>query len=375
MVDVATRLMARDKPRFAATVLGVAFAVALVLIQMGLFRGILQNASISVEKARADLWVTSRNTANVDYGQPFPASYVNRVRSTPGVLRADNLIVWIVRVGLPSGSTELAIAYGLEDFLRWGLPWSLSEGGVEDLRRGNNAVLDESAQTRFGAFNVGDHREFQGRRLKIVGKARGALSFTTTPVAFIDYHLLQSLDPMNLSGRTTYILVRLEPGADPSAVRAEIQRRLPHNDVYLSHEWAERSRAYWLDTTGLGLNMFVTVFLGCLVGVVVVAQTLFTSTMSHQREFAVVKAIGGGNAEIYGIIVRQATLAALLGFSLGGLATLAARPMVSDLGLKMILDGQFLAVVLAGTVGLCLLASSVSYRRISRLDPAVAFRA
>lgn len=81
--------------------------------------------------------------------------------------------MWIVRVGLPSGSTELAIAYGLEDFLRWGLPWSLSEGGVEDLRRGNNAVLDESAQTRFGAFNVGDHREFQGRRLKIVGKARG----------------------------------------------------------------------------------------------------------------------------------------------------------------------------------------------------------
>ncbi len=56
--------------------------------------------------------------------------------------------------------------------------------------------------------------------------------------------------------------------------------------------------------------MIMTVFLGCLVGVVVVAQTLYTSTMEHIKEFATVKAIGGGNAEIYGIIAKQAAIAA-----------------------------------------------------------------
>ena len=41
--------------------------------------------------------------------------------------------------------------------------------------------------------------------------------------------------------------------------------------------------------------MYLTVFLGCLVGVVVVAQTLYTSTMEHIKEFGTVKAIGGAN--------------------------------------------------------------------------------
>ena len=45
--------------------------------------------------------------------------------------------------------------------------------------------------------------------------------------------------------------------------------------------------------------MYITVFLGCLVGIVVVAQTLYTSTMEHIREFGTVKAIGGGNGDIY----------------------------------------------------------------------------
>ena len=48
--------------------------------------------------------------------------------------------------------------------------------------------------------------------------------------------------------------------------------------------------------------MYLTVFLGCLVGVVVVAQTLYTSTMEHLKEFGTVKAIGGGNLDIYRIL-------------------------------------------------------------------------
>ena len=49
----------------------------------------------------------------------------------------------------------------------------------------------------------------------------------------------------------------------------EIRRRLPYNDVYTRGEWAKRSRSYWIDSTGLGLNMYITVFLGCLVGTLV----------------------------------------------------------------------------------------------------------
>ncbi len=63
--------------------------------------------------------------------------------------------------------------------------------------------------------------------------------------------------------------------------------------------------------------MYITVFLGCLVGIVVVAQTLYTSTMEHIKEFGTVKAIGGGNGDIYRILGKQATIAAVAGFVAG----------------------------------------------------------
>ena len=101
------------------------------------------------------------------------------------------------------------------------------------------------------------------------------------------------------------------------AVRRDIRHRLPYNDVHTRDAWAEKSSRYWVENTGLGFNMVMTIFLGCLVGVVIVAQTLYTSTMEHLREFGTVKAIGGSNADIYRILTRQALIAAVTGFILG----------------------------------------------------------
>jgi len=375
MVPIARRMLLHDKLRFLITVAGVAFAVSLVFIQVGLFLGLLDNASITIEKSNADLWVTSRNTANIDYGQAFPANYVQRVRSVPGVERADNLIVWFVRLNLPSGSTELVIAYAMEDFKRWNLPWNVSEGNVVDLRRGNYVFLDESASKRYGAFSLGDYREFLGRRMKIIGKSREVVSFTTTPVAFMDFHVAQTLDPQNLFDRTIYIMVKLAPGADAERVRAEIQRRLPYNDVHRKDAWARNTRNYWVKTTGIGLNMYLTVFLGCLVGVVVVAQTLYTSTMEHFKEFATVKAIGGGNVDVYRILAKQALIAAVLGFAFGAIMSVGLQPVMTRIGLKLIVPPAFSGVVFFGTIVMCLLASLISYWKIASMDPALVFRA
>jgi putative ABC transport system permease protein len=180
--------------------------------------------------------------------------------------------------------------------------------------------------------------------------------------------------PQELQNRATYILVKLAPGADPGRVRAEIRRRLPYNDVYTRAEWAARSRAYWTETTGLGLNMLMTVFLGGIVGVSVVTQTLYTSTVEHLKEFATVKAIGGRNRDIYAIIGKQATIAAVAGFALGAAMTIALRPAMAAIDLKLDVSPAFAASVFAGTLALCLGASVISCRRVAALDPALVFR-
>ena len=157
-------------------------------------------------------------------------------------------------------------------------------------------------------------------------------------------------------------------------MRAEISRRLPYNDVYSKKEWARRSRSYWVESTGLGLNMALTVFLGCLVGVVVVAQTLYTSTMEHIKEFGTVKAIGGGNADIYRILGKQAAIAAVVGFVLGAAMCFAMRPAIAKIDLKLIIPPSLAAIVFAGAVVLCLAAAMISFRKVAAIDPALVFR-
>jgi putative ABC transport system permease protein len=375
MPNLALRNLWHDKLRSAMTIAGVAFAVTLVFVQVGLFGGLLDNASVTIDHIDADLWVTSRNTPNIDFAHGFPEGLVQRVRSIDGVLRADNLLLQFLNMSLPSGAEEGMQTYGLEDFARWGLPWKLEEGNVADLRRGDFLVLDDSAERRYGPFRVGEYREVMGYRLKIIGRSREALSFTTTPIGFMDYRLVQRLAGGRMDGRSTYILVKAQPGADLQAIRAEIARRLPHNDVYTRDEWAKRSRAYWVASTGIGLNMYLTVFLGCLVGVVVVAQTLYTSTMEHIKEFGTVKAIGGSNRDIYKILGLQASLSAVIGFAVGGAMALLLSPVMARIRLKLILPAELWAAVFVGTLLLCLTASFVSFRKVSRIDPALVFRA
>jgi putative ABC transport system permease protein len=57
MVDLGLKTLLHDKVRFLITVSGVAFAVTLVLVQVGLFVGLLDNSTITIRKLDADLWM------------------------------------------------------------------------------------------------------------------------------------------------------------------------------------------------------------------------------------------------------------------------------------------------------------------------------
>jgi putative ABC transport system permease protein len=373
MVSLARKNLLHDRLRFFITVAGVAFAVTLVLVQVGLFMGLLDKATVTIERASADIWVTSKETPNVDFAHNFPETMVLRVRGVPGVARADNLVIQFMNIQLPTGAEEGCLIYALADFRAWNLPWSVEGADVRDLRRGRYMLMDRSAERRFGPFAVGDYREIMGRRFKIIGTTTGAASFTTSPIVFMDYGNAQELTDF-IRDKTSYVLVKVAPGADPQAVAAAIRRVAPYNDVYTRDEWAARSRSYWIVSTGLGMTMGVTVFLGILVGIVVVAQTLYTSAVEHVKEFGTVKAIGGSNWDIYRILGEQALIAAVVGFAVGGLMSWAVRPLMAKVHLNVLLSPSFALAVFAGTVLMCLGAAMLSFRRVARIDPALVFR-
>ena len=373
MVSLARKNLLHDRLRFVITISGVAFAVTLVLVQVGLFMGLLDKATVTIEHAAADIWITSKETPNVDFAHGFPETAVLRARGVRGVARADNLLIQFMNIQLPSGAEEGVLVYALDDFPAWNLPWRVDEGEVRDLKRGSYILMDRSAERRFGPFHVGEHREILGRRFRIIGTTSEAASFTPAPIVFMSFGNAQEL-LQNIRGKTHYVLVKLEPAANARAVAAALRWRLPYNDVYTKAEWARRSRSYWVVSTGLGMNMGVTVFLGVLVGIVVVAQTLYTSAVEHVKEFGTVKAIGGSNWDIYRILGEQALIAAVVGFLRGGAISWGMRPLMAKLYLNVLVSPGFAGAVFMGTVLMCLGAAMLSFRRVASIDPALVFR-
>ena len=72
MVHLAIKILLYDKMRFLTTVTGVAFAVMLVIVQVGIFLGMLESASITIERLDADLWVTAQEHAQHRLRQHVP---------------------------------------------------------------------------------------------------------------------------------------------------------------------------------------------------------------------------------------------------------------------------------------------------------------
>jgi putative ABC transport system permease protein len=97
------------------------------------------------------------------------------------------------------------------------------------------------------------------------------------------------------------------------------------------------------------LTLFLTVALGALVGVVIVAQTLYASTTEHLTDFGTVKALGGGNLTVYGIIAEQASYAAALGCGLALALAFTVAPVLARLDMKMIVSPTRAGLVYVGT--------------------------
>ena len=223
-VDLATKSLLHDKLRFLITVSGVAFAVTLVFVQVGLFLGLLDNASRHHRAHRRGplghlaQHAQRRLRAHVP-GDRRPARALGAGRRAR---RQPHRLVHERQPADRRGGGHAGLRAGglraLEHSLERG------EGDLADLRRGQYIFLDDSAVKRFGPFAVGDYREVLGQRLKIIGRTKDARSFTTTPISFMDYERAQTLNPQSLQGKTTYILVKLAPGADAAAVAAPRSR-------------------------------------------------------------------------------------------------------------------------------------------------------
>lgn len=374
MYAIAIRNLIHDKTRFAIALVGVTFSVILISAQAGIYLGFRENAATIIEHTEADIWVTSKNSRNFDFSQPIPERKVNQVLRVQGVASAEKLMLGWGIIKNPDGGSEQVEVIGYDPDVGIGVPWAMREGRIEDVKGGMNAIIDESAQVRLGAFDIGDHREVMGVRLKIVGISREAKSLTTAPFVFTAYDTAQRVLTYLGAENTVFILVRLLPGADPQEVAEEIRNTVEHVDVYTKADYAWKTKQYWTFETGVGFGFLLTMVMAFIVGIVIVGQTIYSSTVDHLKEFGTLKAIGATNRHIYQIIFNQAFINAVLGYVVGASLTLLARGLFEQAGIELTLPPQTMVIILGVTLLMCFLAGFFSVRKALQVEPAAVFR-
>jgi putative ABC transport system permease protein len=377
MFFVAWRNFTKERTRLALTLVGVTFAVVLMLFDVGAYLGFVRASSLLIDRSTADIWVTLQNNRNFDSSRPFPERKLWKVKQIPGVEWAFPVAKGWGLMKLTSGSTEMIMVVGFDPSAPLGLPWSLKEGRLSDLKIDDTILVDQSALRKLENLGVSDEVEIFETRVRVVGITQEVRSFTTYPTVFANYETAKRLTGVYRStgaDQTSFILVKAQAGASiPDLV--ERLKAIGGVDVYAKNDFSTKTRRYWIVQTGMGVGFGITALLGFLVGVVIVGQTIYTSTLEHLREFGTLKALGASNRDIVAVIVYQAIISAILGYLIGlGLSTWAAYGY-ERLGLRLISSPWINGGMLIVTLGMCLSASIISMRRALRIDPAMVFRA
>ena len=371
---IAYRNLFHDRMSLIVTLVGIVFSVVLVAIEVGLYKGSENKIATVLDKAPADLWIVPYGTKSFDDPSLLIGHEKYAALSTPGVQYAEDMIVSFSSWRKPAGGKKSFILIGL-DWQNGGTrPWSLEEGTVEDLQLPNAVAVDRSYFEDLGIEGRGDFAEINNHRIQVTAVTKGIRSFTTLPYIFTPITTARKFVAAS-SVQATYVLVRLEKGADVNAVRQALETRMTGVEVLTHDEFTRRSINYWMFSTGAGLALITGMVLGAIVGVVIVAQTLYASTKDHLNEFATLRALGASASYIHAVILIQALLSAVLGYAAGMLLALLAiqRLSVRVPTLTIVMTPTIAAYLFALTVGMCIFAAITAIRKVTRIDPAGVF--
>src|SRR5215469_5859317 len=316
MPPLARRNLFHDKVRLTVTLTGIVFSVVLIVVQLGLFLGFTTATSNLIDHSNADLWITSKNVPYVEQGVAFSERKLNQVRAVPGVADAQKIITHWTQWKRHDGGQESVQIVGINVDDPIERPWNVVEARVEDLKSPDAVILDELYKQKLGVSHVGEVFEIGGYRARVVGFTRGIRSFTTSPYVFTTFKNSQDFTNMR-EDQTMFILVRVRQGADVQQVRRQLLERVKDVDVLTTAQFSRMTTFYWMFTTGAGVAVLIAAVLGLVVGFVVVAQTIYATTVDHIREFGTLKAMGAPNSYVYKVIMKQAAIAAVLGYALG----------------------------------------------------------
>lgn len=369
---LAFRNLIHDRLRLIATVIGIVFSIVLVTIQMGLYVSFERMVTVMIDHAGADLWIVPRGTKCFEDPSLLDERERFRALSVAGVATATPLVIGFAQWRTPSGGNTPIFMIGSDPRGEGIRPWNVVEGKVDELAIPGAVAIDRSYFDRLETTRVGDYAEIGDQKVQVLAITNGIRSFTTTPYVFASIDRTRAYTG-TAANKASYFLVHVTPGADAIQVRDRLRAQLPDTEVLTTAEFRDRSANFWLFGTGAGAALFAGALLGLIVGTVIVAQTLYSSTKEYLNEFATLRAIGSSGRYIHKVIIFQALMSAVIGFSIAALIGWIVVLATADTALPVVITPLMTAALLLLTVLMCVLSAISAIVKVTRIDPATVF--
>ena len=380
-LNLAWRQLVHGRLRLLVAITAVAFAVVLMLLQLG-FRDALFGSSVRTHKRlNADLVLISPQSSYLALMKSFSRRRLYQALSIPGVEDVAS-----VYTGVPDWKNPLtgnARAIFLIGFDPKEAAVDLPEvaANLDRIAFPDRVLFDADSRPEFGPiardFAKGKEvsAEVGGRRLTVVGLYRIGTSFGIDgSLITSDLNFLRVFARRN-PGSIDIGLIRLKPGVNPEAAREAIARALPDDvEVLTKSGFIDREIDYWARLTPIGYVFKLGTILGFVIGGIIVYQILFNDVSHHLPGYATLKAIGYSGAYLSSVVVAEAVLLALIGYLPGLAISLEIYNVTAKATLLPMHLGSDIALqVLALTVVMCCAAGLLAMRKVRSADPADIF--
>src|SRR5437762_7675605 len=102
-MKLAWQNIIHDRSRFSVTVLGVSFAVFLMVFQGSLLVGFLRAASRLIDASDSDIWITARGVQAFEFGTTLESRVREMAAGVPGVMQTDRVCMAFAVYRTPKG--------------------------------------------------------------------------------------------------------------------------------------------------------------------------------------------------------------------------------------------------------------------------------
>ena len=375
-------LQLRHRPvRLMVALAGIAFAVLLIMMQLG-FRSALFESAVRIhERLNYDIALFSTNSVFIVRPEPFSARRLYQTMGDESVesVSAVHIFPGVWKNPWNNDRRSLTIiGFDPDDNL-------LDAPGFEESRpllsHQDVVLFDSASRPEFGpvAEEFSPDKklstEINNRKIRVAGLFTMGTSFGIDGIVLTSTDNWLRMFPGRSRNDIELGLISLKSGADPDAVRDRLRSYLPKDVLVMTKaDFVKREVDYWNAATPIGYIFAFGAIMGFVVGSIIVYQILFADVSEHLNEYATLRALGYKNRFISGIVVQEAVILGVLGYFPGLIAVyfLSAKAAAAT-HLPLYITQDRALLVLALILIMCAISALLAVRKVRRLDPADVF--